>query len=78
MTPFGADDHTHTSSRRPLPGVAGVPSLSEAGLLRIEEEDAENDDDLPKSLPSECCDLDDDPQGLADALARLLRTCSLG
>jgi hypothetical protein len=54
------------------PDIDDVPSLAEEALRRLEQEDDEHDDGLPPSLPSECSDLDDDPQGLADALARLI------
>ena len=64
-------DHPMPASRR-APDIDDVPSLAEEALRRLEQKDDEHDDGLPPSLPSECSDLDDDPQGLADALARLI------
>ena len=50
------------ASRRGAPGIDGVRSLSEEALRRLQEDDAEHDDD---------------PQGLADALARLIPAFAL-
>ena len=55
---------------RAASGIDVVPSLSEAALRRLEQENGEHDDDLPQLLPSDCSDLEHDPQGLAGALAR--------
>jgi hypothetical protein len=60
------------AASRGTPSIDDVPFLSEEALRRLEQEDDEHDDGLPPSLPSDRSDLDDDPQGLANALARLI------